>query len=121
VTGETANPSSAYPTARSKSASNGSAPKRSESATQAETAPGTVTVSQPRVGIVVWPAKRSGESAAGERPEALRPCRRSPSQTMAKTSAPMPLPVGSTTVSVMAAASAASTAFPPRRSASSPA
>ncbi len=40
---------------------------------------------------------------------------------MAKASLPMPLLVGSTTVRVIAAARAASTAFPPRASICSPA
>ncbi len=44
-----------------------------------------------------------------------------PSQMMAKASPPMPFMQGSTTVSVMAVASAASTALPPRASISSPA
>jgi hypothetical protein len=43
------------------------------------------------------------------------------SQTSAKASPPTPLSVGSATVSIAAAASAASTAFPPRSSAASPA
>ena len=40
---------------------------------------------------------------------------------MAKASLPMPHPVGSTTVSTMAAATAASTALPPRSSMAMPA
>jgi hypothetical protein len=51
--------------------------------THAETQPGTLTEFQPRTGIACWPAKVSGVQAAGERPEALRPCSPLPSQTMA--------------------------------------
>ena len=57
----------------------------------------------------------------GARPDALRPCSRSSSQIMAKASLPTPFMFGSTTVSVIAAARAASTALPPRRRASMPA
>src|SRR5262249_28166721 len=64
---------------------------------------------------------RSSVSAAGERPEALRPCRVVPSQTIANRSEPMSLEPGCTTASVIAVATAASTAFPPRRSTASPA
>ena len=85
------------------------------------TAPGTVTVSQPWAGICVRPANRSASHAAGARPDAFRPCRRSPSHTIANASLPTPFMFGSTTVSVMAAARAASTALPPRRRASMPA
>ncbi len=73
------------------------------------------------MGIASLPAKRSGVQPAGERPEAFNPTRRWPSQRMAKTSEPMPLEVGSTTVSVIAAASPASTALPPLASMASPA
>ena len=92
-----------------------------ESATHAETAPGTVTESQPSEGIAFLPAKRSGVHPAGERPDAFNPTRRWPSQRIAKTSEPMPLDVGSTTVSVIAAARPASTALPPFASIASPA
>src|SRR5690606_3954142 len=100
---------------------NSSAPNFSERSAQAETAPGTVTLSHPRAGIRSRPANRSGVHAAGERPDALSPCRVFPSQTMAKASLPNPLPVGSTTVRVAAAARAASTALPPLASMESPA
>src|SRR6185369_5248020 len=105
----------------SKRSSNGSFPYRFESAIHADTAPGTVTESHPRLGMIFLPAKRSGVQSAGERPDALRPTRRWPSQRIAKTSEPMPLDVGSTTVSVMAAARPASTALPPFASMASPA
>src|SRR5262249_28086754 len=49
------------------------------------------------------------------------PCSAVPSQTIAKRSPPMSLEPGCTTVSVIAVASAASTAVPPRRSTASPA
>ena len=58
-------------------------------------------------------ANRSGVHPAGERPDPLNPCRLSPSQIKANASLPMPLLVGSTTVSAIAVASAASIAFPP--------
>src|SRR5262245_43509842 len=99
--------------AGSKRSAKGSLPKRSDSATQAEPAPGTVPASQRLVGIVVLPLNRPRVQPSGDRPEALRPWSLLPSQIMAKASLPIPLLVGSTTVSVIAVASAASTAFPP--------
>src|SRR5207248_9728879 len=83
-------------------------------------APGTVTGSQPSTGIPLR-GTRARVSAAGERPEALSPHSRPPSQTLANRSPPMSLEPGSTTASVTAVAIAASTALPPRRSAASPA
>jgi hypothetical protein len=121
ITGETAKPSRAYRIADSKRSSNGSAPKRSDNAIHDDTAPGTVTEPQPSAGIRSCPAKRCGFQASGARPEAFRPCSRSPSQTNANASPPMPFIVGSTTVSAMAVASAASIALPPRASAWTPA
>ena len=59
------------------------------------------------------PLKRSGVHAAGERPDALRPCSFLPSHRIANASEPMPLLVGSSTVSAIAVASTASTALPP--------
>ena len=98
---------------------NGSAPKRSESAVQPPTAPGTVTVSQPRGGVLVasapWrPRIQALVQRAGAWPDAFRPCRREPSQTSAKRSEPMPLLHGSTIAMTAAVAIAASTALPPR-------
>ncbi len=107
--------------AGSASLANGSLPRRLDSATQAETAPGTVMAFQPVSGMPPSFSKYSGVHAAGERPEALRPCSSLPSQTMANPSLPRPQPVGSTTVSAMAAAIAASTALPPASSIRSPA
>ena len=71
----------------------------------------------------MWPAARSAsaESARGAGPDAFRPCSFSPSHTIAKASLPMPFEVGSTTVRVIAVASAASTALPPACRAASPA
>jgi len=88
----------------SKRSAKGSLPKRSDSATQAETAPGTVTASQPVVGIAVFPVNRSSVQPSGDRPEAFRPWSFLPSHRMANASLPIPLPVGSTTVSVIAVA-----------------
>ena len=116
MVGETGKPLRAQSMAGWASWAKGSLPKRLDKATQADTAPGTVTAFQP---VSVMPprwAKYSGVQAAGERPEALRPCSSLPSHRMAKPSLPMPQPVGSTTVSVMAAAMAASTALPPASS-----
>ena len=79
-----------------------------------------MTEFQPRTGTGP-PRKYSGVHAAGERPEAFNPCNLSPSHTMAKASEPMPLDTGSTKVSVIAAASAASTALPPSASIARPA
>jgi hypothetical protein len=107
--------------AGSASAAKGSLPKRRDSATQAETTPGTVTESQPRSGMAPRLAKRSGVQPAGERPEAFSPCSSRPSQRIAKASLPSPLPDGSTTTSVIAAAIAASTALPPFSSIRKPA
>ena len=121
ITGLTGKPSRAWRTASTNRSSKGSAPKRSDSAAQADTTPGTVTDSQPLRGIASRPLKRSGVQPAGERPEALSPCSLAPSQTSAKASPPMPFIVGSTTVSVIAAASAASMALPPRAKAAAPA
>ena len=69
------------------------------------------------------PGRRTaaGVAAAGARPEALSPISSRPSQRIANRSLPMPLLHGSTTVRAMAAASAASTAFPPRWSIAMPA
>src|SRR5690349_2909370 len=66
-------------------------------------------------------AKRSGVQAAGDRPDAFKPCSVEPSHMIANASLPTPLLVGSTIVSVIAAASAASTALPPRSNARIPA
>ncbi|CNH70333.1 Uncharacterised protein [Mycobacterium tuberculosis] len=88
--------------------------------THADTAPGTVTAFQPSAGTSL-PPKYSGVHAAGERPDALRPCNSRPSQTMAKASEPMPLDTGSTKVNATAVATAASTALPPSASIRRPA
>src|SRR4051812_2221552 len=91
----------------------------------ADTHPGTVTVFQPRVGIVFWfgyfDAKYSGVQPAGERPEALMPCSSFPSHRIAKRSEPMPFETGSTSVNVIAVARIASTALPPASIMRSPA
>jgi len=58
---------------------------------------------------------------AGARPEPFRPCRAPSNHTCAKASPPTPLCGGSQTVSIAAAASAASTALPPASSARTPA
>src|SRR4029079_19812502 len=79
---------------------------------QAATHPGTVTDFQPRVGTPL-PPKNSGVHPAGERPEELSPCSCLPSHRIAKRSDPIPFDTGSTSVSVIALASAASTALPP--------
>ena len=99
--------------AGSNSASNGSAPKRSERAGHAATAPGTVTDSQPKSGMRSNGSNCARRHARGERPELLRPVAASPSHTMANASLPMPFIVGSTTVRAIAVATAASIAFPP--------
>jgi hypothetical protein len=82
------------------------------SSTHADTAPGTVTEFQPNVGTPL-PPKYSGDHAAGDLPDAFKPCNWLPSQTIAKASEPIPLDTGSTTVSAIAVARAASTALPP--------
>ena len=90
-------------------------PKREARSAQSRTAPGTVTDRGPTSS-----ADRPPRSA-GDRPEPLNPYSAPSSQTSANASPPMPLSVGSATVSIAAAASAASTAFPPRSSALRPA
>src|SRR5438552_1091162 len=103
--------------------SNGSRPKRACRSRQAPGAPGIVTAPQPRAGTALCPAERNRSivSEPGARPEALRPCSFCPSHTIAKASEPMPFEHGSTTVSMAAVATAASTALPPARSVSRPA
>ena len=80
-----------------------------------------VTLFQPNAGMCARPAKRCGVQPDGERPDALSPVRPSAVPTIANASLPTPLLFGSTTVSVIAVVSAASTALPPRRIASRPA
>jgi hypothetical protein len=99
----------------------GGRPNRLCSATQAETAPGTVTESQPVADIDRRLAKRASVQPAGARPEALSPMSEPPEATMATASLPMPLLTGSTTVSATAVAIAASIALPPLASMASPA
>src|SRR5690625_4227042 len=107
--------------ALSNSSLNGSRPNRCDSAAQPATAPGTVTASQPGVGIVLLPANAPASSFAGERPLEFSPCSCPSAHRIANRSLPMPLEVGSTTVRVTAAAMAASTALPPRCNACRPA
>ena len=80
---------------------------------EAETAPGTVTVSQPKRGIDFLLEKCSGVHALGDLPEAFNPTRFFPSHKIANASLPIPLLTGSTTVNVIAVANAASIALPP--------
>ncbi len=116
-------PRSASSMAGSSRSANGSRPQRSDSATQPATAPGVVTVSQPRSGIAPpWRrAKYAGSHAAGAPPEALSPCSRWPSHRIANRSLPRPLDTGSTIVNAAAAAIAASIALPPLSSMRRPA
>ena len=65
--------------------------------------------------MVSLPLKWLAVIRFGARPEALIPCNLPSAQISAKASPPMPFMHGSTTVSVIAVASAASTALPPRR------
>ena len=107
--------------AGSNRSANGSRPWRLDSADQPDTAPGIVTASQPRSGMACLPAKRLVDHDAGARPDAFRPDSSLPVQRIANRSEPTPLLQGSTTVSVIAVASAASTALPPRNSIAIPA
>ena len=96
----------------------GSLPKRSLSAIQLPTAPGTVAESKPRLGGFFASApcfllKYPGVQLAGAGPDEFRPCNSLPSQRMAKESLPRPLLTGSQIVIAAAAAMAASTALPP--------
>ena len=104
----------------------GSLPKRWLSATHEATAPGRVTLSQPRCGGAIAPSpclrrKYSDVQAAGAVPEAFSPCSCVPSHRMQKASEPRPLLQGSTIVITAAVATAASTALPPAASMRSPA
>jgi hypothetical protein len=69
--------------ARSNNSSKGSLPQRLCISTHADMQPGTLTLFQPRCGMVFQAETNSGVHAAGERPDAFRPWRRLPSQTMA--------------------------------------
>ena len=81
----------------------------------ARTAPGTVTERGPAESTV------GASMCAGARPEPLRPYSSPSNHSCAKASPPTPLCGGSHTVSMAAAASAASTALPPASSARTPA
>ena len=75
---------------------------------------------QPSCGMA-GPVNSSGAQPAGDRPEAFSPKSSFPSHTIANASLPSPLLQGTTIVSVMAVAIAASMAFPPLVSIESPA
>jgi len=96
-------------------------PKRLHSATQPDTAPGTVTGPQPRIDIAARPSNALRACRAGERPDAFSPTTSPPKIPSTNPSPPIPLVVGSSTVIAAAVATAASAALPPRRSISSPA
>ncbi len=70
-------------------------------------------MSGPRLAIS---ASASGCTEAGARPLAFSPWAVCPSQTIAKRSPPIPVENGSTTHSIAAAVTAASTALPPSSS-----
>src|SRR5262249_59828223 len=93
MVGDTMKPSLAYSIAGSNRSANPSLPNFSDSARHADTAPGTVTESQPRLGISFLPAKRCGFHAAGERPEAFKPRSLLPSHRIANASEPIPFEV----------------------------
>src|SRR4051812_41006381 len=107
--------------AGSSSFSNGSLPNFFDRAAHPETAPGTVTGSQPSSGIFLSPSNFDADRARGARPEALRPWSLRPSQTRAKLSEPTALLTGSRTGMHAAVATAASTALPPWRRTCKPA
>ena len=123
--GATGAPSLAYRCARSNAVCQSSTAPWSWSARQPATAPGTVTVCGPRTGIAwppVSPRTRSASAPAGARPlEFTAVTAPSGRWTRAKRSPPTPHMCGYTTASVVAAARAASIAFPPRSNASAPA
>ncbi len=118
---ETAKPRSAYSIAGASTSANGKRPRRPCSSPQPATAPGTVTVSQPRTGRFFARSspylrrKYSSVHAAGAVPLEFSPssCLVAGSHTMAKLSAPSPLLQGSVIVMTAAAATAASAALPP--------
>ena len=96
-----------------------SRPKRAWASPQERTAPGTVTLSGPRRGIVARPRARraAASAAAGARPEPLSAsCRRvAASQMSQNASPPIPQALGRTTPRTAFVAIAASTAWPPAR------
>lgn len=95
----------------------GIVPWARSSSAQPATDPGIVTVSGPCSGSVVTPraASASASARAPARPLEFNAVRLPvfPSRTSAKRSPPTPVIVGSTTASVAAAVTAASTALPP--------
>jgi len=113
VIGETRKPFCAYSIPGTNRSANGKRPNFFERLSQASTAPGTVTQSQPDCGISFKPEKCSKFQALGDFPEPFKPHNFFLFQISAKASPPIPLLVGSNTVSAMAVARAASTALPP--------
>ena len=95
---------------------------RLDRATQADTAPGTVTAFQPHLGEAAQLLKYSSVHAARPRPESVPD--RAGSLAIphdGKPSLPRPQPVGSTTVSAMGGNGASHTALPPASSMRRPA
>ena len=91
----------------------GSLPKRSDSAFQPATWPGTVTEPQPFSGILSCPSKYCGVQSEGAPPLEFKPCNLPSCHTSTNMSPPIPFMTGSTTVSAIAQASALSMALPP--------
>src|SRR3954462_15988048 len=99
MVGETRKPSRPYWMARSNSFLNGSFPNLAWRSTHACTQPGTVTESQPRIGIDLYLLKYSSVQPGGDRPGTWRPSRRFAPPTTANGSEPMPFDTGSTSES----------------------
>ena len=113
----TGKPPSAVAMAGARQSARDMVPKRFSSASQPLGAPGTVTGRAPVSGMVCrprrWASPRS--KAAGARPLPLSAVTwpLAASKTRAKQSPPMPVDIGSTTLSMAAVATAASAALPP--------
>ena len=116
--GVTGKPSSATRMAGASTSAKVIVPNLSSRAAHPATAPGTVTDPGPLAGTSTRPA---AASASRDMPDPDRPLESSPTSrpssadhSSANMSPPIPVMCGSTTFSIAAAATAASTAFPPR-------
>ena len=113
----TGNPFSAYSIAGSSASARLIVPSLSSKTSQPCTVPGADTDNGPNAGIRVLPWSRSWSmlAAIGARPLPFSATTslRLAFQISAKTSPPTPVDIGSTTFSVAAVATAASTALPP--------
>ena len=123
--GVTGKPFSAYPMAGASACASVIVPKRWSSASQPARAPGTVTSSTLSAAMVRCPraSRASRVIKRPARPLEFRPysLRSFDDHTRANMSPPMPVIIGSVTLSTAAAVTAASTALPPCSSTARPA